>query len=121
MYSAMARRRTENNMQQLMCEVERLNVFRLLVEEVADGVCVLTPDETATVLFTNASFSDYLRIPPYAVLGRCVFTHVVSRIHTHTYTHPVWVAFWVFWLGGRWGGETLVGWLVDWLVGWLVG
>lgn len=32
MYSAMARRRTETNMQQLMCEVERLNVFRLLVE-----------------------------------------------------------------------------------------
>ena len=97
-----------------MCEVERLNVFRLLVEvgfglcvcgggvgrmdegpgtvsaillppfesrptepnnptqEVADGLCVLSPDEHATVLFTNASFSDYLRIPPQAVLGRCV-------------------------------------------------
>ena len=72
MYSAMARRRMENNLQQLMCEVERLNVFRLLVEEVADGLCVLSPDGAATVLFTNASFSDYLRIPPQAVLGRCV-------------------------------------------------
>lgn len=39
-------------------------------QEVADGLCVLSPDEHATVLFTNASFSDYLRIPPHAVLGR---------------------------------------------------
>lgn len=57
-------------MSQLMCEVERLNVFRLLVEELADGLCVLTPDESATVLYMNTSCSEYLRIPPQAVLGR---------------------------------------------------
>lgn len=46
----------------------------------ADGLCVLSPDEHAMVLFTNASFSDYLRIPPQAVLGRCVFVRLsVSR------------------------------------------
>lgn len=49
---------TQANMRELMAEVERLTVFRLLIEEMPDTVVVVSPDPAACVLFTSTSTSS---------------------------------------------------------------
>ncbi len=52
-YSHMVRRRTEASLRDLMGEVERLTVFRLLLEEMTDALLVVSPDAAACVLFAS--------------------------------------------------------------------
>ncbi len=79
-YSALARKRQESNMKELALELERLNVYRLLVDELADCVLVLSADpDEALVLFANPSCQDYLGVPPEALLGQSLWTLVVAE------------------------------------------
>ena len=59
-YSHMARRRTESSIRELMAEVERLTVFRLLVEEALDTILVLSPNLEAVLLFASSPSLGHL-------------------------------------------------------------
>ena len=66
-------------MKKLMCEVEKLSVFRLLIEEAADCIAVLSPEPEPFILYASPSFQDFLHIPPEALLGRPFYSIICPQ------------------------------------------
>ena len=57
-------------MKDLKFRVEALSVYRLIVEEAPDMMCVLSADKEGVILYTNAAFARLLVLVPESLVGR---------------------------------------------------
>jgi PAS domain-containing protein len=71
-YSASARQRRLDRVQDLKDQVEISSVFRVLVEAAPDAVLLLSPDERACILFANDQCGDLLRLDSLTPKGQAL-------------------------------------------------
>lgn len=67
-----ARERAKRQRDAFQQEVERLGMFRMLVEDAAHVVLVLSDDITANVLYANSALARHLHVQASSVVGRYV-------------------------------------------------
>jgi len=68
-------------MKELRLTVEALTVYKLMVEEAPDMLCVLSADREGKVLYANLAFARLLGTAPDRVVGRGVWevTHAEDK------------------------------------------
>lgn len=76
MYSHMARKRQEANVQELRNQVTALMVYQEMVEDGPDVVLVISPDIDSRILFSNAASGRLLQTLPATLLGQSLWAFV---------------------------------------------
>lgn len=68
------------NIRELRLRVESLSVYRLLIAESPDMVCVLSPNTEARVTFANEAFTRLIDLAPASITGRCFWEIVHPEV-----------------------------------------